>query len=166
MSIARISTRAPVFGLGVLASLAFTACPSWAAGNSANAKLCHEYPGALLAQDGSAFKNAGQCTTYGSEGGQIAGVNAVTTPVVGTEFGATFSGFGLKPGTEAIGCGRYSPSGVSACVAEIVHADGTFAAGEPLACDREGSNVAFLFVQATTAGGTFFERRFPPPSGC
>jgi hypothetical protein len=70
MSMARIGTRASVVGLGVLASLAFTAAPSWAErGNSANAKLCHEYPGALPAQDGSAFKNAGQCTSYGSEDG-------------------------------------------------------------------------------------------------
>ena len=64
MSIRRIGTRTVVAGLGVFASLALMAAPSWAAegGNSANAKLCQPggYPGALLAQDGSAFKNVGE----------------------------------------------------------------------------------------------------------
>jgi hypothetical protein len=42
MSIGRIGTGMAVVGLGVLASLALIAAPSWAAkgGNSANSKLC------------------------------------------------------------------------------------------------------------------------------
>ena len=54
--------------------MALMAAPSWAAkgGNSANAALCEPggYAGVLLAQDGSAFKNAGKCTSYAAKGGQ------------------------------------------------------------------------------------------------
>jgi hypothetical protein len=68
-------------------------------GNSSDAELCEEgdNPRVLLAQDGSAFKNAGQCTSHGAQGGQIAGVNIVAGPVSGGIFTATYCGFGLKP---------------------------------------------------------------------
>jgi hypothetical protein len=167
MSIARIGTRATVVGLGVLASLAFTAAPSWAGGgNSANAALCETYPGVLLAQDGSAFKNEGECTSYGAQGGQIVGVDAVSALLTPNIFSTTYSGFGLKPGTKVLTCDKYSPSGETFCSAPVVAADGTLSEERLFNCAFRGSRVAFLFVQATTASGTFFERRFPPPSGC
>jgi hypothetical protein len=170
MSMARIGTRASVVGLGVLASLAFTTAPSWAGGgNSANAKLCEEggYPGALLAQDGGAFKNAGQCTSYGAQGGQIAGVDVATEAFATSPlFDWFFSGFGLKPGTEAVFCTKYSPSGAQECVERFVNTDGTFAEEGGSLCTLQGSKVAFLVVEATSAAGSAFTREFPAPSGC
>jgi hypothetical protein len=170
MSIARIGTRASVVGLGVLASLAFTAAPSWAGGgNSANAALCEEggYPGVLLAQDGTAFKNTGECASYGAQGGQVAGVNAAAEPSVGGTIQVSFSGFGLKPGTEVSDCAKYTSASVNGCPRRLptVAADGKFAEELGFDCEFEGSTLTFLSVQATTASGTLFERRFPP-SGC
>jgi hypothetical protein len=147
------------------------AAPAWAAkGNSANAKLCEPggYPGALLAQDGSAFKTEGACTSYAAKGGQIAGVNATSGAVASGVFPASWSGFGLKPETEVFACLRYS-SGTTLCVTHPelpkVAADGTFSAsiGAEAPCEFAGSKVVNLFVQATTASGTFFERDFPVP---
>src|SRR5262249_9862232 len=100
MPIGRIGTRAVVVGLGVLTSLALMAAPSWAAkgGNDGNAKLCGPggYPGALLAQDGSVFKNAGKCSSYAAKGGQIVGVNAAAGAMIENSsppaFEASYSG--------------------------------------------------------------------------
>lgn len=173
MCLRRIGSRAVVVGLGAVASLALMAAPSWAAqgGNSANAELCHGgYPGVLLGQDGSAFKNAGKCTSYGAKGGQFAGVNAVVGPIEFGLFEVTYSGFGLKPGTEVLGCGTYSPSGELVCIEPappVVAADGTFSEFEGLPCKLlNGSKVSGLFVEATTASGVLFKREFPPPAGC
>ena len=140
-------------------------------GNSANAELCHGgYPGVLLGQDGSAFKNAGKCTSYGAKGGQFAGVNAVVGPIEFNVFEETYSGFGLKPGTEVMGCATYSPSGEVLCIEPappVVAADGTFSEFEGLPCKKiNGSKVSGLFVEATTASGVLFKREFPPPAGC
>jgi hypothetical protein len=167
MSIARFGTRASVVGLSVLASLAFTAAPSWAGGgNSANAALCEEggYPGALLAQDGSAFKNAGQCTSYGAQGGQIAGLNIVAGPVsvpIG-EFIATYSGFGLKPNSPVF-IGERFPSGVLVgyVLPEVVGSNGEFSESRAANC-----GIVALVVGATTAAGSEVLREFPPSSGC
>jgi hypothetical protein len=95
----------------------------------------------------------------------------VPEPVVGGNFNFTFSGFGLKPGAEVFACGKYGPSGVSVCsvvpVVPTVGADGTISElARIFPCIRLGSKVSFLFIQTTTASGTFFERDFPPPSGC
>jgi hypothetical protein len=173
MSTRRIGPLAAVVGLGVLASLAFTATPSWAAkaGNSANAALCEPggYPGVLLAQDGSAFKNAGQCTSYGAHGGKIAGVNMVAGLVSGGMFTATYSGFGLKPNSPVFLGVRYQPSGFSSgtLLVEEVGGNGTFSAEESLACERAAlGKVGSMVVAAETAAGAVFVRAFPPPSGC
>jgi hypothetical protein len=90
----------------VLTSLALMAAPSWAAkgGNSANAKLCETESGALVAQTGSHFKNAGACTSYAAKGGELAKLE-VHIKLESNCFGtsscrrATASGFGLKPAT-------------------------------------------------------------------
>jgi hypothetical protein len=163
MSVARIGTGAAAVGLGVLASLAFTAAPSWAAGNSANAA-----PGALLAQDGSAFKNAGGCTRYGAQGGQIAGVSAVAEPASGGGFFASFSGFGLKPNSRVFVGARYQPSGVSVGSPVVeVGSNGEFSESETKPCE-EGmrGRVGSLVIEATTAAGSVFLREFPAPTGC
>lgn len=165
---------------GVIAASCGLACLGAAAtsaiaaegGNSANAELCHGgYPGVLLGQDGSAFKNAGKCTSYGAKGGQFAGVNAVVGPIEFGLFEVTYSGFGLKPGTEVLACATYSPSGEPLCIEPappVVAADGTFSEFEGLPCKRlsTGSKVSGLFVEATTASGVLFKREFPPPAGC
>ena len=174
MSIGGIGSRAVLVGLGVLASLALMGAPSWAArgGNSANAALCRPggYPGLLLAQDGSAFKNSGKCTSYGAHGGEIAGVNAVAGSVEAGFFEASYSGFGLKPETLVFACATYSPAGVTECVEPEVAEDGTFSAREEFTCVvftvGSRNKVSNLFVQATTAAGVSFTRIFPPPAGC
>lgn len=174
MSVGRMGARVAVLGVGVLMSLALTVAASWAAGNIANAKLCQAggYPGALLAQDGSAFKNEGKCTSYAARGGTIAGVDAFAEPAVGGEFTASFSGFGLKPGRhKGLACLVYGgPSGEGLCIVEPepeVASDGTFSAVEPGAlCTSIGKKISSLRVEAETAAGAFFIREFPPPSGC
>ena len=128
MSLGRIGSRSVVVGLGVVASLAFTAAPSWAAnGNSANAALCEPggYPGSLLAQDGSAFTNSGQCTSYGAQGGLIAGVNAVVEPPERFAFEVKYSGFGLKPNSAASLGPRYGSGGF-----EVAHSAAVGEKGE------------------------------------
>jgi len=174
MAIGRIGTRAALVGLGVVTSLALTAAPSWAAkgGNSANAALCEPggYPGVLLAQDGNAFKNSGKCTSYGAQGGKIAGVNAVAGSVEAGFFEAKYSGFGLKPETLVFACGTYSPVAVTECAEAEVAGDGTFSVREEFPCIvftiGSRNEVSNLFVQATTAAGVPFTRIFPPPAGC
>jgi hypothetical protein len=148
------------------------AAPSWAAkgGNSANAKLCQPggYPGVLLNQLAETFKNEGACTKYAAKGGQIVGVNAVAEPPSGGRFNATYSGFGLKPGTFASACVSYPTLGSDCIPFPEVESDGTFSAGPEgeFPCNFEGSKPAFLLVQAETAVGVLFTRDFPPPSGC
>ncbi len=171
MSIGRIGTRAVIVCLGVFASMALMAAPSWAAkgGNSANAALCHGgYAGVLLAQDGSAFKNAGACTSYGAKGGQIAGVNVTAQPAVAgslQEFRA--SGFGLAPGTEVQPGATLTPPNYAYLGGVTVDAGGEFNFGQAaFPCELFGETVTALFVKATTAAGTVFTREFPLPSGC
>jgi hypothetical protein len=159
----------------VLASLALMAAPSWAAkgGNSANAKLCEAggYPGVLLNGHGESFKNEGQCTKAGAKG-ELAGVNAVAGPAVGFGggtfrfFPASYSGFGLKPGTRACPGAIYGR--VRTCFPEVVNSDGTFSFSATLPCELEpeSGKVGSVVVDGTTAAGTLFARKFPPPSGC
>jgi hypothetical protein len=170
MSIGRIGSRAIVVGLGVLAVVA---APSWAAKgeNEANAALCEPggYPGVLLAQDGSAFKNAGKCTSYAAKGGQIAGVDAVSQPASEGEFKTTYSGFGLRPGSTVFLGARYQPSGISKgeVLEEGVGSNGTFVEKESNLCHEPSlGNVGSVVVEAETAAGHVFIREFPIPSGC
>ena len=139
-------------------------------GNGTSAKLCEPggYPGALFNQQAEAFKNAGACTKYAAKGGQLAGVNSFPEPPSGSSFNATYSGFGLKPGTLASACVSYPGVGSDCMPFPEVEADGTFAAGPEgeFPCNIEGPKPAFLFVQAETAAGVLFTREFPPPSGC
>jgi hypothetical protein len=176
MSIARIGTRAAVVGLGVLASLALTTAPSWAAkgGNSGNAALCKPggYPGALLNGHGEAFKNAGQCTKAGAHG-ELVGVDAVAEPAVGGQFAATYSGFGIKPGSEVFRGARYQPSGESLGPpgAPEVGANGQFLESTQIPCEATFlgqflGKVSSVDIEAETAAGTVFVREFPPPTGC
>jgi hypothetical protein len=103
MSIGTIGVRVAVVGLSVLAPTALVAAPTWAAkgGDSANAKLCESggYPGVLLAQDASTFKDAGKCTSYAAKDGQLVGIDAVAEPPAEGSFEETCTGFGLKPST-------------------------------------------------------------------
>jgi hypothetical protein len=176
MSLRRIGSRAVVVGLGVLASLALMAAPSWATkgGNSANAALCEPggYPGVLFNQQAEGFKNAGACTKYAAKGGQIAGVNATHgSQNNGGTFDASWSGFGLKPGSSVNGCSKYSPEGFEPCYPTTVASNGTFFVDASPPCEEEFpidgfEKVGHLVVEATTAEGTFFVREFPPPSVC
>ena len=166
MSSRKMGARAALATAGVLVSVALMAAPSWAApgGNSANDSLCHNYPGVLLAQDGSAFTNAGKCTAYGARGGQIAGVNAVAEPLSGG-LRVTWTGFGMEPGSVAFGGTRYQPSGVSVGNFDIVDSDGTFVVVRANPCVSSFGTVGSLAVQATTAAGTEFVRDVPLPPG-
>jgi hypothetical protein len=172
MSIAKISTRAAVVGLGVLASLVLTAAPSWAAnpGNSSKPTLCLKgrYPGVLLSQQGAAFKGPVQCIIYVARGGQLAGVNAIASPAAEELWTSSFSGFGLKPGSEALVVARYQPSGVTLITAEeFVGGNGEFSGSVPdNICFSLFGEASGIVIEATTAAGTVFQREFPGPTGC
>jgi hypothetical protein len=169
MSQGRVGARAALVAVGVLASVALMAAPSWAkGGNSTASKLCEPagYPGVLLNQQAEAFKNEGACTSYASKGGQLAGVNAVGGPASPGEFEVTSSGFGLKPGSTVFFGARYQPSGTSKGRSLTVAGDGTFSNGVTEPCEANGSKVGSLVVQGDTAAGTGFVREFAPPSGC
>jgi hypothetical protein len=180
MSLGRIGSRAVVVGLGVLASLALIAAPSWAAkgGNSANSKLCEPggYPGVLLNGHGEAFKNEGQCTKAGAHG-ELVGVNIVAGPVVAHEFTETCSGFGLKPSATAFCFVHWEDEFGSSAAGggkSPVEANGTWTLAENEKHPCVGVFTIFelhlpvvgLFVEATTAEGVRFKQTFPPPSGC
>jgi hypothetical protein len=148
------------------------AAPSLAAkgGNAANAALCQAggYPGVLLAQDGTAFKNEGKCTSYGAKGGQIAGVNETAGAAEGGLFPISASGFGLKPGSAFFIGGRYQPSGISFGGSLEVAGDGTFFfSGGLLPCEVVPyGKVGTVDLEAETADGHVFIREFPGPTGC
>jgi hypothetical protein len=157
------------------------AAPSWAAnqGNSNNQgnnennnpRLCTPgaYPGVLLNQKGAAFKSATACAQYVENNGRLIGVNAVAGPMhdVGIlVFEVTYSGFGLKPGSEALGCAKYSTGPTANCLFAHADATGTFSGTESATCLGFGGTVSSLLIQATTASGTVFQQEFPPPSGC
>jgi hypothetical protein len=169
MSTRRIGTRA-VAGLGVFASLALMAAPSWAAkgGNSANAALCEPggYAGVLFNQQGEGFKNAGACTKYAAKGGEIAGVDAVAEPAVGGSFKATCSGFGLLRNGIATLCFAFYGSAGGEEVKGTNAADGTVSVSATFPCTFEGTKVTSLAVESATAQFAEVFRTFPPPSGC
>jgi hypothetical protein len=171
MSIGRIVARATVVGVGILASIALAASPSWAAHESSkNAKLCRHYPGALFAQDGSAFENRKACVRYADEGGQLGGVDAVAGPPVEGSFTETCTGFGLQPSTATLtlesrcgatysngdGTGQYGPQ----------EANGTWAVSTNTPCTLGGGQIVSLLVLASDLEGSLVEREFPPPSEC
>lgn len=173
MSIGRIGARPAVVGLGILASMALTASPSWAAnGNSANAKLCAPggYPGALFAQDGSAFTNTGACVNYAAKGGQLGGVDAVAEPPVGGSFTEVCTGFGLEPSTTTVTreyrCGAEYSNGDFTGQYEPVAADGTWSVSTNLPCAFVGGTVVSIRVLVVDLDGSTVEREFPPPGGC
>jgi hypothetical protein len=155
-----------VVGVGILASTALTAGPSWAAKKS---RLCAPgaYPGVLFAQDGSAFTSPRACKRYVAKGGQLVGVNAVAEPTVGGRFKEVCSGFGLKPGSLA-NCGARWEGGCCtfASGGGPVEPNGTWSGNLSSTCTVESSKMILLFVDGSTAEGIGFERDFPPPSGC
>jgi hypothetical protein len=172
MSTRRIVTRSAVVAIGVLASLALMAAPSWAAkgGNSANAKLCEPggYPGVLFNQQGEGFKNAGACTKYAAKGGQIAGADVVAQPAVGGSFKTTCSGFGLAPGFGS-SCGAfYGTAPIGLDEGGVNAADGTVSFSVTFPCSHEGQKVSELDLVVVPAQETetLVTRFFPPPSGC
>jgi hypothetical protein len=169
MSLGRIGSRATVVGLGVLASLALMAAPSWAAkgGNSANAALCEPggFAGELFAQDGSSFKNAGKCTSYAAKGGQLVGLDVVAEPAVGGQINETCTGFGLEPGSLAACGAEYGPSKFFANLPTVA-TDGTLSFSGPVGCEAEGVKVTSVSVGAFTAEGGIAGFSRPPPSGC
>jgi hypothetical protein len=135
-----------------------------------NAKLCAPggYPGALITQDGSVFANAGQCTSYTAKGAQLVGVNASAQPIGSIlnfqYFRETCTGFGLKP--VGAGCGVAFAGGPAVVFPPLPPAtDDTISISGVYSCSSS-NEVVYLFVQADTAQGTPFERRFPAPSGC
>jgi hypothetical protein len=174
----RIGVRAAVVGVGVFASLAIMAAPSWAANRADSEKaLCKPggYPGVLLEQDASAFTNRGKCNSYVAKDGQLVGLNTALEPPVGDSFNETCSGFGLKPDSMARCGARYvgSQGIVEVFGGTPVREDGTWSiASDDTPCEQpprprgQGTKITSLVVQATTAEGTLFERQFPPPSGC
>ncbi len=171
MALARMGVRTVLIAVAVLVAAASMAAPSWAAkgGNSANAALCKpgNYAGVLLAQDGSAFKNAGKCTSYAAQGGQLVGVDAVAGEGGAVGFPISCSGFGVKAGV-FVDCGaKYrGGSGGGMTFGFSAAADGTFSRSNNFPCDFGGSEPVSLVVEATTPAGVFFTREFPPPSGC
>jgi hypothetical protein len=164
-------TRATLVAIGVLASLALMAAPSWAAkgGNSANAKLCEPggYAGVLLNGHAETFKNEGQCTKAGAKG-ELVGVEVVAGPVVAAKFTETCSGFGLKPASR-FSCAASYGANNGRVSAFTVAADGTASGSieQPCSFGRPTPEpVSALVVDATTAAGTLFGRTFPAPGDC
>ena len=168
MSLGRIGARAALVAVGVLASVALMAAPSWAK-NSTNSKLCEAggYPGVLFAQDGSTFKNEGKCTSYTAKGGQLAGISIVVEPAVGGNFTVTCSGFGLKPGFPELTCEIHYQEGTEN-PGSVVAADGTASVSGSFPCRGAGNlgKVTGVEIIATTAAGARIETSAPPPSGC
>jgi hypothetical protein len=167
MSIGRIAASTAVVGVGVLASWALTAGPSWAAKEpNENAKLCREYPGALFAQDGSAFTSIKACAKYVVKDGQLGGVDAVAEPPVGGSFEETCTGFGLQPSTiQYLFCGAtYSNGASTGQTAPAV--DGTWSVSTNPPCTLVGGKVVSLRVLVDDLEGSTVELEFPPPGGC
>jgi hypothetical protein len=164
--------RAALAAVGVLASVVFMAAPSWAAGgNTANAKLCETESRALVAQDGSHFKNAGACTAYAARGGQLAKLEiqihfeseCFGELELGPCLSATASGFGLKPSTlvteQIVGPGGSAASGEE--VNELgVRAPFTNVA---LLCPTSGVSAT---AEGTLASGLPITARATEPSSC
>jgi hypothetical protein len=170
MSLGRISARGAVVGFGILASMALAASPSWAAREKENG-LCARgaYPGALFAQDGSAFKSARACAKYVAKGGQLGGVDAVAEPPVSGSFNETCTGFGLAPSTTVTReyrCGATYSNGDFTGQYGPVAADGTWSVSTNPPCMLAGGTVVSLQVVALDLEGSTIEREFPPPSGC
>jgi hypothetical protein len=170
MSVGRIGTRAAIVGLSVLVSVALMAAPSWAAKEKGNG-LCARgaYPGALFAQDGSAFKNTRACAKYVAKGGQLGGVDAVAEPPVRGSFKETCTGFGLAPSTtvaQEYRCGATYSNGDFTGQYGPVGADGTWSVSTNPPCTLAGGTVVSLQVVALDLEGSTVEREFPPPSGC
>jgi hypothetical protein len=172
MSVARIGTRAAVVGLGVIASLALTAAPSWAGGNSAAAKACEAgYTGTLLNQTGLpvTFKNEGQCTKAGAHG-ELVGVNAVAGAAADGVFPVTFSAFGLQPNSTAVIVPRYEPSGLATAGTTLLiggKGEDPGSTLSPFFCEiLTLGTAASIVVQVTTAAGREPTLEFPGPTGC
>jgi hypothetical protein len=171
MSIRRIGARAAVVGVGILVSSGLAATPGWAArGSKEDAKLCRRYPGALFAQDGSAFKNAKACVHYVKKGGQIGGVDAVAEPPVEGSFKETCTGFGLEPSTPTrileSRCGAIYSNGDATGQYGPQEENGTWAVSTSIPCTLGGGQIVSLVVLASALEGSTVELEFPPPSGC
>jgi hypothetical protein len=173
MSIGRIGARAAVISVGILTSTALAASPGWAAlASKENSKLCKPgaYPGALFAQDGSAFRNAKACVRYARKGGRLGGVDAVAEPPVEGSFNETCTGFGLEPSTATLTlearCGATYSNGDSTGQYGPEEANGTWAVSTNIPCTLSGGQVVSLLVLASDFEGSTVEREFPPPSGC
>jgi hypothetical protein len=102
-----------------LALLSALAAPTLAApgGNSAMAAACED--GGYLGytdDDGNAFKNAGQCTRYATQGGTLVAVQVMPDLFISgglITFGGVISGTGFTPSTSLTILMRvYSESGV------------------------------------------------------
>jgi hypothetical protein len=169
MSIGRIGSRAAVVGLGILASTALAAGPSWAAKEPG---LCAPgaYPGVLFAHNGSAFKNARACAKYVAKGGQLGGVDAVAEPPVGGSFNERCSGFGLEPSTATVTqeyrCGAMYSNGIFTGQYGPSSTSGTWSVSTSLPCTENGGRVVSIQVLVVDLDGSTVEREFPPPSGC
>lgn len=170
MSLGRIGTRAVLAALGIFASMALTAGPSWAAKNEESLCARGAYPGVLFAEDGSAFKNRGACAKYVAKGGELGGVDAVAEPPVEGSFEESCSGFGLQPSTPTVTreyqCGAVYANGGFTGQFEPVAEDGTWSASTNAPCTLGGASVVSLRVLVHSVDGTTVEREFPPPSGC
>ena len=173
MSLRRIGSRVVVVGLGVFASVALMAAPSWAAkgGNSANAKLCKPESAALVAQDASHFKNAGACISYAAKGGQLAKLAVHiqfeskclgVLPIACLLF--TASGFGLERESEVVI--NEQDSGGSSTEVVFATALGTVGAESGrigLTCPRSGVSAT---AEGTLASGAPITAHATEPSSC
>jgi hypothetical protein len=139
---------------------------------TSNPALCLKgrlgYPGVLLTQEGTAFKNFVHCLVYAGAGGQLVGVDAVAEPASGGFLNASYSGFGLKPNSRMFLGARYQPSGVSEGNGFVqVGGNGEFSVSLTLTCEYPPfGTVGALDLEAETAAGTVFLREFPGPTGC
>jgi hypothetical protein len=168
MSIGSINARAAVVGLSVLASMALTAAPSWAA--KEQAELCHSYPGTLFTREGSALKNTRACVEYVGKGGQLVGIDAVAEPPVEGSFKETCTGFGLRPSTAALGfsleCGAEYNRDFSLVTIGEVAADGTALVSTIMPCTFLSGNVISLIAGGIASDFTGVQAEFRRSSGC
>jgi len=121
-------------------------------GNSANAKLCQDWP-ALMDSSATQFSNEGECVSNGAHGGAIYALASLTVEPCATQpfdgLCVSTSGFGLAPTTFVTTPILKNGSAVTTEF-QVVQADGTVS-GSPFA-HFEAPCVAGNVYSATATG--------------
>ena len=122
-------------------------------GNSANAKLCQDWP-ALMDSSATQFSNEGECVSNGAHGGAIYALASLTVEPCATQpfdgLCVSTSGFGLAPTTLVTTPLLKNGSAVTTEFL-VVQADGTASSGSPFA-HFEAPCVAGKVYSATATG--------------